>query len=251
MRLTIIGSGTSLPQIRRGAPCCLLQEGGKNIVVDLGSGTSRGIFQAGVHLRDVGLVVLTHLHPDHCADLVPFLFALRAEETARRDPLLILGPEGLRKHYSNLQRTWGHWVEGAGYDLSVMEWAGPSMKWGPLLLGAAPTAHSVPNLAWYIGALDRSGVILTGDGEKTDDLVKMGRMFSHTLVAECSLPPGRDLPGHMNPAQAADLAVECGSRALVLTHLNPGVDAESAQAEARERFEGDVTTAEDGLVIEV
>ena len=85
MQLTIIGSGTAIPQKDRSAPCCLIRCGKEVIVVDLGSGSVRGILlHGGVTVREVGLVLVTHLHPDHCSDLVPFLFALRAGEMARR-----------------------------------------------------------------------------------------------------------------------------------------------------------------------
>lgn len=252
MKLTVVGSGTSVPQLVRGAPCCLIQGGGKNIVADMGTGSVRGLLlHTGVSPAEVDLVLLTHLHPDHCADLVSFLFALRSEEMARSDPLLIFGPGGLEDHYRGLRRIWGHWVEAAGYDLAVRNWPGQQIQWGPFLLDAAPTVHSVENLAWFVGESGKKGVILTGDGEATEDLVRMGRGSEHVLVAECSLPVGEMLPGHMNPAQAGELAAKCGSETLMITHINPGVEPGPARSEAQKKFGGEVIVAEDGMEIEI
>ena len=252
MKLTIIGSGTAIPQRDRSAPCCLIHGDGKNIVVDLGPGSSRGLLlHAGMTVREVDLVLLSHLHPDHCSDLVPFLFALRAGELARREPLMILGPEGVEDHYGELRRTWGHRVEANGYDLSVSDWIGGEWKWGRVLVRAARTVHSVENLAWYVEGPKGDGIILTGDGESTEELIELGQTSDHILVAECSLPSGRVSHGHMNPGQAGELARRCGSRMLILTHLNPGVEPGTIRVEAKKSFGGEVIVAEDGMVIEV
>jgi ribonuclease BN (tRNA processing enzyme) len=252
LKLTIIGSGTAAPQIERSAPCCLIQGNGKNIVADLGPGSSRGLLiHGGVAVGEVGLVILSHLHPDHCSDLAPFLFALRAGEPGRREPLMIVGPEGVEEHYRGLRRIWGHRVEAKGYDLSVIDWVGGDLKWGGFTFRAAVTFHSTRNLAWYVGRPEGGGIILTGDGEGSEELVDLGRSSHHILVAECSLPAGKVSPGHMNPAQAGGLAGRCGSAMLVLTHLNPDVEPGPARAEAEKHFGGEVIVAEDGMVIEI
>ena len=85
----------------------------------------------------------------------------------------------------------------------------------------------------------------------TQDLVKMGRASDHVLVAECSLPARKVLPGHMNAAQAGELAAKCGSETLVLTHLNPEVEPGPAGSEAQKHFGGKVIVAEDGMTVEV
>lgn len=252
MRLTIIGSGTAVPQRARSAPCCLIRHGNENVVVDLGTGSTRGILMhGGVTVREVNLVLITHFHPDHCSDLTPFLFALRSPEMARSDVLKIIGPEGLTDHYRALKGVWGHRVEPLNYELEIQEWAGEGLEWGAFSISAAPTRHSVPNLAWLVRAPSGNGVLITGDGEPTDELVGMGCSSGHVLVAECALGSGESAAGHMNSLQAGDLACRCRSEKLVLTHFNPGVKTRQAEMEAKKQFGGEVIVAEDGMVIEV
>jgi len=252
LQLTVIGSGTAIPQRDRSAPCYLIRYGRENIVVDLGSGSVRGLlFHAGVTVREIGLVLVTHLHPDHCSDLVPLLFALRADEVARHEPLRIFGPEGLRDHYRILQQLWKHRVEPRNYALYFEEWSGGESLWGSFRIEAAPTDHSVPNLAWRIQGPDGQAIIVTGDGEPTMEMVQMCCSSRHVLVAECSLAAGETMKGHMNPGQAGELARQCRSEKLVLSHLNPGVKAGPAGMQARKQFAGEVLVAEDGMVIEV
>ncbi|UCF88379.1 MAG: MBL fold metallo-hydrolase [bacterium] len=254
MNYMTIGSGTAVPQRERSAPCHLIRGEGRTVVVDLGPGSIWGLARHGrVHLPDVELLLFTHLHMDHCADLAPFLFALRSRELSRTAPLWILGPEGMRDHYGKLQATWEKRVEPAGYELLIDEWAGSAVNWKGWLLDAAPTSHGVPNLAWRIDSEGGGGcgVVLTGDGESTDELIQLARRADHVLVAESAAAPGEVLEGHMNPGQAGDLARQCGSRMLVLCHINPGAGVEAILRESMAFYDGEVVVAEDGMVVEV
>ena len=252
MRYITIGSGTAIPQSDRSAPCHLIHVGDQTIVVDLGPGAIWGLVRCGrVRLQDVGLLLFTHLHMDHCADLAPLLFALRSRQLERTEPLHILGPPGLREHHRGLQTIWEHRVDPDGFDLTVDEWAGRGFSWRGCSINAAPTAHSIPNLAWRIDAEDSrdSGIIITGDGQSTDRLIDLAGSADHILVAECGASPGEFVEGHMNPGQAGELALKCGSKKLVLNHINPDAEVSAILKEAMSRYDGKVIVAEDGMEI--
>lgn len=261
MQLVIIGSGTAVPQKDRSAPCNLLRTASGNVLVDIGPGSIWGIARhAGVSVRDVHAILLSHLHMDHCADLAPFFFAHRARELARTSPLHILGPPGLKTHFDDLKNIWKQWVEPAGFDLVLLERDGhessptfdmAAFKMGDLKFHAASTNHSLFNLAWRVDRPDGTGVLFTGDGEPTRQLIELGNMAPHTLVSECAAGPGEILSGHLNPEQAGELAAMCGSGKLVLSHINPGADPEAIVTFARKQFDGEVVVAEDGMEIEV
>ena len=254
MRYITIGSGTAVPQRERSAPCHLVRDGGQNLVVDLGPGSTWGLVRHGrVGLQDVGLILFTHYHMDHCADLAPFLFALRSREMVRTDLLTICGPPGLHDHYRSLQATWENRVVPDQFDLTIKEWDGSGFSWRGFYVDAAPTSHSVPNLAWLIRkeAGDGRALIVTGDGGPTRDLVDLARSARHVLVAESAAGPGEVQEGHMNPAQAGELAVNCGSEKLILNHINPGHGSEAVRREAMAHFGGEVVVAEDGMEVEI
>jgi ribonuclease BN (tRNA processing enzyme) len=123
---------------------------------------------------------------------------------------------------------------------------------GSLTVRAAPTDHSVPSLAFRVDESDMApGIVFTGDGEATPELVTMAAAGDHLLVAESSAPPGVLLDGHMNPRQAGELARRCGSLKLILSHLNPGCRDDEVKAAAMEVFDREVLVAHDGLVIKV
>ncbi|MDD3156263.1 MAG: MBL fold metallo-hydrolase [Candidatus Pacebacteria bacterium] len=73
MKLTIIGSGTCVPTVKRGSPANYLQIGKKKILVDCGPGTVRQIVNAKIDYRTIDMVFLTHFHNDHVSDLVALI----------------------------------------------------------------------------------------------------------------------------------------------------------------------------------
>ncbi len=92
MRLTVLGSGTLIPDAHRGSPGLALEAEGLLCFMDLGSGTLYRARQAGIDIEQLDCILLTHLHPDHTGDLVPLLFAFHTGPMARRSKLVIAGP---------------------------------------------------------------------------------------------------------------------------------------------------------------
>lgn len=249
MIVTILGSGTSVPQKDRSPPGTLIRSGDRTLLVDAGPGTMWNMLRfAGVKMNRVGGVLLTHLHIDHCADLAPILFALRSAELERSEPLLIAGPGGTEAYYDGLHRLYGRWVEPAGYELVIRELAGGLISWNGFEIRCAPTEHSLDNLAFLVTDMESGrNCLFTGDGQPTAQLLQLAAGRVDILVAECALPPGGTQEDHMNPAQAARLARDCGARVLVLNHLNPECLREPVIRDAAEHFAGRILVAEDGM----
>ena len=74
MKLTILGSGNSLPNKDRNAPGYLLEADNKLIMLDAGEGTKRQIVKAGYDLFRLTDILITHTHVDHVAELPAILF---------------------------------------------------------------------------------------------------------------------------------------------------------------------------------
>ena len=70
-RLVLLGVKGG-PAVRPGGPMpvsSLLEMGGRRMVVDCGLGVTRGLTDAGMHLKTLELVFVTHLHSDHVLEL--------------------------------------------------------------------------------------------------------------------------------------------------------------------------------------
>ena len=68
MRLTILGCSGSIPGPNAAASGYLVEAEGFLLGLELGNGTLAQL-QAVADPFDLGALVLTHLHPDHCADV--------------------------------------------------------------------------------------------------------------------------------------------------------------------------------------
>ena len=111
-RQVILGSKGG-PAIRPGGPSptsSLLEIGGRQIVIDCGLGVSRGLVEAGVSLKSLDLVLITHLHSDHVLELGPLLHT--AWTSGLKTPVRVLGPVGT-------QEVWDGFVASLIYDIDL------------------------------------------------------------------------------------------------------------------------------------
>ena len=95
-RVTLLGTGSPAPVMRRFGPGVLVQAGGKNLLIDSGRGTTQRLMQSGLKLGQVDALILTHLHSDHVVG-IPDLWLtgwLEANYAQRKGPFVVYGPKG-------------------------------------------------------------------------------------------------------------------------------------------------------------
>lgn len=99
-RLILLGTGGGpIARVSRSQPANLLEAGGKTYLIDIGAGTPRQVVRAGVELKAIDAVFITHLHFDHTAGTMGFL---ALDWMARRQaPVIFYGPPGTRNLVSD------------------------------------------------------------------------------------------------------------------------------------------------------
>jgi ribonuclease BN (tRNA processing enzyme) len=68
----------------------------RHILFEAGPTTLPSLRTLGVSLKEIRYILISHFHGDHCFGL-PFIFLDHYIETERKDPLVLIGPEGLRQ----------------------------------------------------------------------------------------------------------------------------------------------------------
>lgn len=251
MELTVIGSGTGVPSLRRGAPCLAVQAAGRLLVLDLGAGSLRSLLRYGLDFSAIDVLALTHLHPDHVGDLIPFLFATRYSlGYTRQEPFRVLAARGFARFHRQLMEAFAGWVEPPPGLMDLRELApdGPDeVSEAGLVIRSAPTNHTAGSLAYRVEAEGRS-LVYSGDTDVSDSLVDLARGVD-LLVLEAANP--FKVPGHLTPAEAGRLAAQAGAARLLLTHFYPPCDAVDVVALAGQEFAGKILRAEDGLSLTV
>ncbi len=251
MELIVIGSGTGVPSLRRGSPSLAVKAGGRLLVLDLGSGSLRALLRHGLDFSAIDVLALSHLHPDHVGDLIPFLFATRYSlGYTRRDPFRLLAARGFSRFHDLLKEAFAGWVEPPPglMDLRELDPDGPDAVRGDgLVIKSAPTNHTTGSLAYRVEADGRS-LVYSGDTDVSDSLADLAK-DADLLVLECANP--FKVPGHLTPAEAGSLAARAGVGRLLLTHFYPPCDEVDVVALAAREFDGDILRAEDGLSLTV
>ncbi|MFP4307557.1 MAG: MBL fold metallo-hydrolase [Desulfococcaceae bacterium] len=252
--VTILGSGTCVPSLRRSACAALLRAGGQTLLVDVGPGTSRRLMEAGVPVQSVSALLLTHFHPDHSGELAGFLFSNKyAREPARTVPLELVGGRGFSEFFLGLNELYQGWIDLGSDRLRLTEMAvdGPDdHRLGPVRVETRPVNHNPESIAYRIAAPDGASVVLSGDTGPTDALAELAE-GADLLICESALPDGMGVPNHLTPSQAGEIATRAGVGKLALTHFYPECDQADVEAQCRRAWTGPLILAEDLLRLDV
>ena len=260
LHVAIVGSGSPLPDEKRGNPCTLVIAGGKVFVVDAGEGASETIARMGIDPGLIDSLLLTHFHSDHIGGLGSVNLQRWVSEQSSTS-MKVFGPPGVEKVISGYNAAYeldrgyrvGHHGEGL-VDPTVgamvpEEFPVPEEGQSNVVLesdGLVVTAFEVdhspvaPVVGFRFDYKGRSAVI-SADTVYSENLVTAARdtdLLVHDalseelllLVAGAQTDAGNAKRGqilaevldyHATAPQAADAAQKAGARALAITHIVP------------------------------
>jgi ribonuclease BN (tRNA processing enzyme) len=248
--LIVIGSGTGIPSLRRGAPGLLVISDGTRLLIDSGSGTLGRMLEVGVTYRDPDLLLYTHIHPDHVSDLVPIIFASKYADHPREKELLCIGGPGFRSYFEKLKNLYGSWIEPNSYQLTIKEICQEAFVYRDLRILSSPMAHISESVGYRIEFKDGKSMAISGDTGYCQNIIELAFEVD-LLVLECSFPDGKKVEGHLTPSLAGRIALESRCKKLLLTHLYPVCDQFDIQRECEQVYKGKIILAEDLLKVKI
>ena len=245
MRLTVIGGSGGHPG--RGRPCggYIVQVEGFGLLIDPGYGVATALSMAGAPSFDA--VLVSHAHPDHCADLNPILRGRQFADDPL-PPLPVHALPGALDAVLALDRP--EVLEGT-YKLRKLE-PGKARRVGPFDVASALLPHPRPNLGFRISVAG-SSLVYTGDCGPSETLVTLAE-DADVLLAEATfarIVPPENVGALSSAADVGREAAAARVGRLVLTHLMPATDEVDSMAAAAQAFSGRIEVAVPGLVIEL
>ncbi|MDR1119082.1 MAG: MBL fold metallo-hydrolase [Bifidobacteriaceae bacterium] len=256
MRVLVVGCTGSMAGPDSPASCYLIQtrdQRGRlwSIALDLGSGAF-GSLQGLIPPEALDFVGLSHLHPDHCADLTGLAVYAKYRPGAAMGSLPVYGPADTPRHLAALR--YSHDPESEGGDFQYGTWKeGEPVPVGPFQLTPHRMLHPVET--WGLRVRGPSEVRpgqdvvvgYTGDTDTAPGLAKVGEGVD-LLLAEAAFEQGRDVARgiHLTGRRAGEAAAAGGAKRLVLTHVPPWNDAPATVAAARAAYGGPVYLARRG-----
>jgi ribonuclease BN (tRNA processing enzyme) len=244
MKLTILGSGTGVPSAIRGGPGYLVQSDHLNLVMDLGMGTLAKLARLGVSLKHFGPILITHLHPDHIAELISLFFALKNLGIGRRETLQIFGCHGLIQLVEELQGVFGDWIRPGSYPLEIQEMGKETIDLQDIQITSIPVDHTDHSVGFRLR--DRSGKVLaySGDSDVCPGLTELVA-GADLAVMECSFPDQKKCAGHLTPSEVGKAARKARAKKVLLTHLYPECEGIDLIGQCRAFYEGETYLAQD------
>jgi len=254
VKVTVLGSSPVLPNPGQACSGYLVESDGHVYLVDCGAGVLSRLL-CHVALPDLGAVLISHTHPDHCLDLVHLRQALVHGPGQRRaTPLPVYVGPGTMDTFERLGAVfddpapsyWEPWIAFRTFDPDT------PLDLPGLRVRFAPTLHYVPCWAMRFEHAGRL-CVYTADTGPSDAVADLAR-DAHVLIAEASLlrRDGLDAAwGHLSAAEAGRLAAAAGAERLVLTHYFIAHGPDRLIAEAHATSGRPVRVAREGEVYEV
>jgi ribonuclease BN (tRNA processing enzyme) len=254
MEIIIVGSGTTVPLAERASPSIALFIGGVFILLDIGPGTVRQLAVAGLTHEDIDYVAISHLHPDHTADLIHLIFATRHPPVLKkRKPFTIIGPKGFSRFLDLLKRPYGTWLDLPAGLMEIEELntsKSDRREFKGFTLLSAPARHTAQSIGFRIEDTSGKSVVYSGDTGYCEEIIELAR-DADLLILESSFPDGQGKEGHLTPSQAGEIATRAGAAKLVLTHFYPECLRSDIEGQCRKTYQGELILATDLMHISV
>ena len=280
MKVTLLGTGSPIPDPNRAGPSTLVQAAGQHIVVDCGRGCVMRMTAAGVLPPFASAILLTHLHSDHISDLNDIV---TSRWIMSPNPIVthVYGPVGTQKVVAGLrtmleldqQYRLDHHADlrsGPGIRVEVHEVVpGDEFLIGEVRVTVGRTDHRPvqPTVGFRFEAGGKVAVV-AGDTVPCDELDALcsgADIYVQTVLR----PDLVDAMKQMLPAQAPRLhdildyhstvedagrtAARCNVGTLVLTHYVPAMQSGQEQdwiTQAARHFGGRIVAGPDLTSVE-
>lgn len=266
----VLGSGgPELTDRRASSGYLVWQDGRSRVLIDMGPGSLLRYEDSGASLEDLDVILLTHLHVDHSADLPALIKA--SYFTGRNRDLPLYGPTG-NPLMPDTEAFVGalfaapdgafHYLDdyltgNESYRLRAFSVPAEGDRPATVIdderfrLTAIPVHHGpIPALAWRVDIAGK-GIVFSGDMNGDNHTLERLAEGADLLVAHHAIPEGMEGVAralHMPPSVIGRIAAEAGVGNVVLSHRmlrTIGREPESTR-EIRKSYAGPLAFADDG-----
>src|SRR5579884_3903869 len=235
-RLTLLGTGTCQIEHERRASSVLVELDGFLILFDCGHGVLQRLLEAGIQHNMLDHIVVSHFHPDHVSDLIPFL---QAGAWSRRDPrktdVHIYGPAGVHDVINGLMQIFQptsfqqpyynvvvHEIAAGPYEIAGLHFEAVSLP---------PAGNHGLRFNWH----NRTYAITSDSYFHAEEIAFLKNVDLAVIDS-----------GHIEDHEIVELAVQSQPRQLVCSHLYREIDAASLQQQAMQKgYTGTILVGQD------
>jgi len=219
--VTFVGSGDSFGSGGRFNTCFLVDAPGCRFCIDFGASSLIALERLGIPHNSIDVLLLTHLHGDHCGG-IPVLLA-DAMLAAKRDrPLTIAGPRETTERMKSVAAALmpGMHVMTPKFPVTYMDMEVLREHLiGPLRVKTYPAVHTRETNPTSLRVEVGDNIIAyTGDSEWTEHIPPLAD-GADLLIAECYFF-SKTVRFHLNYPDILRHRAKIKSKRLVLTHFS-------------------------------
>jgi ribonuclease BN (tRNA processing enzyme) len=249
MELTVLGSSGGCAAPGNPASGYLITHGDTTIWCDAGSGTFMALMEL-MDPADVDAIVISHVHTDHCADLIAF-YGYMAYGPSGTIPVPVFVPNGAVEPMAAFVRAEGEHVFYLALDFRTVG-GGDEAVIGDITMRFAAAHHPVPTVSTRFTAAGRSIAYSadTGPGGGFPGLAAGADVVLCEATGIGERGP-QSYEFHLNAGEAGALGAAAGTERLILTHVSPTVDSRLAIAEAAVTYGSEPELAVPGMKVTI
>jgi ribonuclease BN (tRNA processing enzyme) len=234
--ITLLGTGTCQIEHERRASSVLIQLDGMPVLFDCGHGVVQRLLEVGVQHNELNHIVVSHFHPDHISDLIPFLHAgAWSRHNPRTTDLHIYGPPGIRQLIDGFKNIFGvSALQQPTYVVFVYEVDGERFSIGPYdfdFISLPPAGNHGLRFVWQ-----GKRYAITGDSNFHEYEIAFLNQVDLAIIDS----------GHVEDDEIVQLAVASEAKTIVCSHLYREINAPNLQVLAEKAgYKGTILVGRD------
>lgn len=251
MRITLLGTGTSIPDPNRVQSGIMIEADGTFILIDIGSGVLHRLTQTGMDLTRISGIFLSHFHIDHWSDFLTLIQTLWLQGYERA--LQVFAPPDLK-----------NWIRGL-FEVAVPFYRSKvvieprilqekdAVQCGPFSVSTCATIHSTHDGRAFRIEHKGKSLVISSDTGFSRDVIDLAKDVD-LLIHECNWLDGPNPIGvHTSPLELMRVVEESRPKKVVLTHMMPEVvkEREKVLSIVGRRSDSEVVMGEDLMAFDL
>ena len=253
MKVTILGSGTFIPELNRNSSGYLIEDNEKKIILDFGRGVIDSLLKLKIELLDLDKIFISHMHADHASELASFIHLILSapDKEKLKEKCVIYGPGGIKEDIGKLLESFHMDRQKNLKRIETKEISSKEIiNLGELKIEPFKTNHGegIMNCYGYVIRNKDKKICYSGDSGPSEELEKACEDSDLAIIEATGPKEWWYSNEHLDGEEVGKIASKAKVKNLVVTHVAKSYLSE-VEEKVRESYKGEFSIAKDLMKI--